>query len=96
MKDSTQERWNMGYYKQLEGATIIRFKGTDPDDFGGRGFPMFIAKLTNGELVELVLSQDEEGNGGGFMFGLPDFTLPEFRENLVRGENAYKDNLSTK
>jgi hypothetical protein len=40
---------------------------------------MFVARLANGELVELVLSQDEEGNGGGFMFGLPDYTLPEFR-----------------
>ncbi len=38
-KDTTQERWNMGYYSQLEGATIIKFKGTDPDDFGSRGFP---------------------------------------------------------
>jgi hypothetical protein len=78
-KDTTQERWNQGYYKQLEGATILRFKGTDFDEFGGnRGFPMFVARLVTGELVELVLSQDEEGNGGGFMFGLPDFTLPEF------------------
>ena len=77
--DTTQERWNMGYYAQLEGATILRFKGTDPDDFGSRGFPIFVARLANGELVELVLSQDEEGNGGGFMFGLPDYTLPEFR-----------------
>lgn len=77
-KDTTQERWNEGYYKQLEGATILRFKGTDPDEYGSRGFPMFVARLASGELVELVLSQDEEGNGGGFMFGLPDYTLPEF------------------
>jgi hypothetical protein len=39
-----------------------------------------LAQLSNGEIVELVLSQDPEGNGGGFMFGLPDFTLPEFRK----------------
>lgn len=73
-EDTTQERWNAGYYSALNGATIIKFIGTDED-----GFPMFLAKLSNGETVELVLSQDEEGNGGGFMFGLPDFTLPEFR-----------------
>ena len=87
-KDTTQERWNQGYYEQLEGATILRFKGTDPDDFGGRGFPMFVARLANGELVELVLSQDEEANGGGFMFGLPDYTLPEFRttNNLTKAK----------
>jgi hypothetical protein len=78
MTDTTQERWNTGYYKQLEGATILRFKGTDSD-----GFPMFLARLANGKHVELVLSQDEEGNGGGFMFGLPDYTLPEFRTDLT-------------
>lgn len=83
MTDDTQVRWNKGYYTQLEGATILKFKGTDPDDFGGRGFPQFIAKLKTGEIVELTLSQDEEANGGGFMFGLPDFTLPEFRKDLT-------------
>jgi hypothetical protein len=40
---------------------------------------MFLVKLANGQLTELVVSQDEEGNGGGFLFGLPDYTLPEFR-----------------
>lgn len=83
-KDTTQERWNEGYYKQLEGATILKFKGTDEDEYGGRGFPMFLAQLITGEHVELVLSQDEEGNGGGFMFGLPDYTLPEFRKTEVK------------
>ena len=79
-KDTTEQRWNAGYYSALNGATIIKFIGTDGDEFGGKGFPMFLAKLSNGETVELVLSQDPEGNGGGFMFGLPDFTLPEFRK----------------
>jgi hypothetical protein len=79
-KDTTQQRWNAGYYSALNGATIVRFLGTDEDEFGGRGFPMFEVKLANGELVELVVSQDEEGNGGGFLFGLPDYTLPEFRK----------------
>jgi len=79
-KDTTQQRWNAGYYSALNGATIVRFLGTDEDEFGGRGFPMFEVKLANGELVELVVSQDEEGNGGGFLFGLPDYTLPEFQK----------------
>ena len=79
-KDTTEQRWNAGYYSALNGATIIKFIGTDEDEFGGKGFPMFLAKLSNGETVELVLSQDPEGNGGGFIFGLPDFTLPEFRK----------------
>lgn len=79
-KDTTEQRWNAGYYSALNGATIIKFIGTDEDEFGGTGFPKFLAKLSNGEVVELVLSQDPEGNGGGFLFGLPDFTLPEFRK----------------
>jgi hypothetical protein len=79
-KDTTEQRWNQGYYSALNGAKIINFVGTDEDEFGGTGFPKFLAQLSNGEIVELVLSQDPEGNGGGFMFGLPDFTLPEFRK----------------
>jgi hypothetical protein len=79
-KDTTEQRWNAGYYSALNGATIIKFIGTDEDEFGGTGFPKFLAQLSSGEIVELVLSQDPEGNGGGFMFGLPDFTLPEFRK----------------
>jgi hypothetical protein len=87
MKDDRQERWNEGYYSALNGAKIIRFIGTVSEEFG-TGFPQFLVKLSTGEIIEMEVSKDPEGNGGGFLFGLPDFTLPEFRENLIRGKNA--------
>jgi len=87
MKDDIQERWNEGYYSALNGAKIIRFIGTVSEEFG-TGFPQFLVKLSTGEIIEMEVSKDPEGNGGGFLFGLPDFTLPEFRVNLIRGKNA--------
>ena len=79
-KDTTQQRWNAGYYSALNGAKIVAFIGTLEDEFGGKGFPQFMVELQNGERIVIEISQDEEGNGGGFIFGLPDYTLPEFRK----------------
>lgn len=62
------------YYSQLDGALIVKFDGMNEDDMGGDGFPSFTVRLKNGEIVTLEVSQDPEGNGGGFVFGLP---LPE-------------------
>jgi hypothetical protein len=59
------------YYKALEGATIIEFIGMNEDDFGGKPFPSFKVKLKNNVYLNIEISQDEEGNGGGFIFGLP-------------------------
>lgn len=84
MKDDIQERWNEGYYSALNGAKIIRFLGTVPDEWGGNGFPQFLVKLADGQIIEIEVSKDPEGNDGGFLFGLPDFTLPEFREGLTK------------
>ena len=39
--------------------------------------------LWNHDWFEQV-KEDEEANGGGFIFGLPDYTLPEFRERLEK------------
>lgn len=86
MKDDTQERWNEGYYSALNGAKIIRFLGTVPDEWGGDGFPQFLVKLANGQIIEMEVSKDPEGNDGGFLFGLPDFTLPEFCEGLTKNK----------
>jgi hypothetical protein len=82
-KDTIQERWNEGYYTQLNGAKILGFIGTINDGDGGDGFPRFMVKLASGENIFIEISQDPEGNGGGFIFGLPDYTLPEFRTDLT-------------
>ena len=58
------------YYKDLEGATILKFVGMTIDDDLGDGFPTYQVKFASGEVREISISQDEEGNGGGFIFGL--------------------------
>ena len=58
------------YYKQIVGCKIIDFYMED-DNFSLNPWSVFIIKQPNsegGEEYRLVLSQDEEGNGGGFAF----------------------------
>jgi hypothetical protein len=61
------------YYGQLEGATINRYLGMRD------GFPVFELLMDDGAhgyIAEIEVSQDPEGNGGGFLFGLnqPDMS----------------------
>jgi hypothetical protein len=65
---SSNNFWNK-YYGSFEGATIIKFLGMEDSD-DGDGFPKFSVKFANGEIGEIEISQDPEGNGGGFIFGL--------------------------
>lgn len=58
------------YYSQLDGATINYYSGMHEDEFGGT-FPQFRVTLLDGTSILLEVSRDEEGNGGGFLFGLP-------------------------
>jgi hypothetical protein len=54
------------YYSQLIGATIVGFKWYEDENIL-EPMPVFILSL-GGQKVELSLSMDEEGNGGGFGF----------------------------
>lgn len=63
------EFWNK-YYGSLEGARIIKFEGMNTEDDYGDGFPEFSVRFANGEVGIISISQDPEGNGGGFIFGL--------------------------
>lgn len=61
------KRFYRKYYGSLEGWTITKFIGMNEDDFGGTAFPLFF--IRKGEQVSIIqISQDEEGNGGGFIF----------------------------
>jgi len=71
MTSNTNNFWK-DYYSSLDGATIIRFNGMVADEFNPYGgFPTFTVKFANGEIGIIEISQDPEGNGGGFIFGLP-------------------------
>jgi hypothetical protein len=63
--------WN-DYYKQLLGAVIKDVKVFENDDMGYKEyFPCFLVKLMNGQTVQVDLLMDPEGNGPGFLEGLP-------------------------
>jgi len=57
------------YYKQLEGATIVKYNGIIDEDTGILGFPSFTVSKDN-HTFDIEISSDEEGNGGGFIFGM--------------------------
>lgn len=79
-RGSTDMTWYEKYFGQLVGATITGFTMAkdEPDEPGAEFFdhsdsefwPRFTAVLADGREVTLELSQDEEGNGPGWMFGL--------------------------
>ena len=52
------------YYQQLIGFQITGFRMND-DDFDP--FPCFTMKRGD-EVIEVEVSRDPEGNGGGFLF----------------------------
>ena len=70
MREFYEERSNAfydRYYGQLEGATINRYLGMKD------GFPVFEMLMDDGAhgyITQIEISQDPEGNGGGFIFGL--------------------------
>lgn len=73
--------WQTRYFRGAVGLTIVDFKWRDTiedeDDPDGESyelddpFPVLICRDADGELVELDISRDAEGNGPGMIFGLP-------------------------
>lgn len=60
------------YLAPLKGGTITGVKVKTEDDFGyAQAWPTLVVKAKDGTVYEVEVSQDEEGNGPGFLFGLP-------------------------
>ena len=55
------------YYSQLVGFKITGFR-MEEDEFGGDPFPLFTAVSPAAQTIQITVSQDPEGNGGGFLF----------------------------
>ena len=79
MLNDKDRKFYADYYGSLVGATITKVTISDDDD-EGNSWPVFDVTLKAGTKLELELSQDEEGNGPGFMFGLP---TPNSKEVLT-------------
>lgn len=67
--------WNELYYGSLIGATATKVEVTR-DDYGDLWTKITFEK--GEETFEVEVSQDEEGNGPGFLFGL---AMPSDEEN---------------
>lgn len=62
-----RKQFNEKYYGTMLGAVV---ESVD----GGAEFPFFTIRTPDGRMFKLEVSADEEGNGPGFLFGLP---IPE-------------------
>jgi hypothetical protein len=60
------EKWMLDYLRQLEGATILKIELDDD------GSPLLTIRTTDGRPYIVAVSRDEEGNGPGFLHGLPE------------------------
>ena len=64
------------YYTQLVGAKITGFELVQDEYDDHTMWPTFTAKKGK-DTFTLEVSQDPEGNGEGFLFGLPDVVARE-------------------
>tara|TARA_B100000949_G_C14184729_1_gene409087 strand:- start:402 stop:650 length:249 start_codon:yes stop_codon:yes gene_type:complete len=76
---SKEQTFYKNYYGTLTGATITKATMSPTDD-EGYSWPTFNVTLKDGTKLELELSKDEEGNGPGFMFGLPTPKTPKLNK----------------
>lgn len=82
------------YYGQLVGATVIEFVGMnlseEEREIGmGPEFPCLKVKFKDGTYGLIEVSRDEEGNGGGFLFGLPLPSMDDYDKK--HGLNKYEE-----
>lgn len=60
------------YLAPLKGGTITSVRVKVESDGGfAEAWPRLTVKAKNGQTYELEVSRDEEGNGPGYLFGLP-------------------------
>jgi hypothetical protein len=67
-KQMTAKEWMEAYLKPLSG-TVIRQVKVREDELGQ--WPVLVIQPLKGDVFEIEIGRDAEGNGPGFIFGLP-------------------------
>jgi len=68
-----EQEYTMKYYGSLVGCEVIKVQARY-DEYDDRIWPVIYVRDPKGNIFELEVSQDPEGNGPGFIFGLPSPT----------------------
>jgi hypothetical protein len=63
--EERQRRFYQAYYGSMIGGTVVKI------DITLDGFPQFVLMKPDGTAYLCEVSCDPEGNGPGFLFGLP-------------------------
>jgi len=71
-----QAKFEQAYYGFLLGATCTKVEFRE-GEFAGERWPLLHFRKPDGVHFEVEVSQDPEGNGPGFLFGLP---VPELAD----------------
>lgn len=72
----TEKEWWNKYLTPMIGGEVIE-TGVRTERIGracDTHWPYFKVKAKNGEVFKVEVSRDGEGNGPGFLFGLPNVT----------------------
>ena len=82
MAKSQEQRWAEGYYGALVGLTVRKVEIVCDESAEHYGMPVewwptITLVADDGEEFVVEVSRDPEGNGAGFLFGLPTFSAPE-------------------
>lgn len=73
-----EDFWLRGYYSSLINCRVVGVKvNSQVYDYGTELWPVIVFEDASGEQFECEISRDPEGNGPGFMFGLPEYSVPE-------------------
>jgi hypothetical protein len=78
-----QADWIKGYYKSLVGCKVVGVKARY-DEYDNSFWTVLVLEDKDKNTFDCELSQDPEGNGPGFMFGLPEFFHEEEYFDMIK------------